>query len=140
VSRVYLLDTGPLVSLVRRRDDYHAWAASLVGSLTPPLLTCEPVIAEACYLVRELKDGGCTVLDLVAQGVLRIDFSIMEDIESLKTAMRKYEDIPMSLADACLVRMAEKAEGASVITLDSDFRIYRVRGRQVIPTIMPPHV
>lgn len=51
--------------------------------------------------------------------------------------MRRYADVPMSLADACLVRMSELSDDASVLTLDSDFRIYRRLGRQAIPLLTP---
>ena len=73
----------------------------------------------------------------VKAGALMVSFDLKENIDEVHHLMRKYADIPMSLADACLVRMSEIHIGSSILTLDHDFRIYRKNGRQVIPTIMP---
>jgi uncharacterized protein len=140
VSGAFLLDTGPLVAYLNRQDDYHEWAASVLSPVAPPLLTCEPVLAEACHLLRNLRGGPEAVLELVERGVVRAGFSLAEEIRSLSALVRKYRDVPASLADACLVRMAERADDAVVITLDSDFRIYRIHGRRMIRTILPPGV
>jgi uncharacterized protein len=140
VKRAILLDAGPLVAFFARQDEHHEWAASILQSLPYPLLTCEPVLSEACHLVKRLRGGAEAVLDLLERGAVRVGFSVQENARSLSDLIRKYEDAPMSLADACLVRMAETIEGAAVITIDSHFRTYRLHGRQVIPTIMPPAV
>lgn len=135
-SRV-ILDTGPLVALLNRRDDYHAWARACFTEAEPPLLTCEAVVSEACFLVRALPSGPQTVIDLLQRGVLAIPFRIDEEAKRLATMLARYASVPMSLADACLVRMAEQQSEGVVLTLDSDFLIYRKHGRQVVPTIMP---
>ena len=102
-----------------------------------PLFTCEPVIAEACFLVRGLEGGPATVLDLVRRGVLDLSFRVAEESVVIAGLMRKYHDVPMSLADGCLVRMAERHADGVVVTLDSDFKVYRKHGRQLIPTATP---
>ena len=77
------------------------------------------------------------VLDLVQRGVLDVSFRLIEETEAVFRLLRKYRDVPMSLADGCLVRMAERRAAGVVLTLDSDFSIYRKNGRQVIPTLAP---
>ena len=133
-----LMDTGPLVASLNRRDRYHRWAKARLSELEPPISTCEPVLAEACFLLRDIPGGAAAVLTLVERGVLLVDFQVTAHAESLATLMTKYADVPMSLADACLVRMTELGGGRAIMTLDGDFLQYRRHGRQVIPVMMPP--
>jgi predicted nucleic acid-binding protein len=139
VRRV-IVDTGPLVALLNARDSYHEWARETLGHLRPPLWTCEPVLAEAAYLVRRLTGGPQAVLDLVARGVVQVDFRVDADLLALRTLLSKYASVPMSLADACLVRMTEIGPRSEVLTLDSDFKVYRRSGRLAIPLISPASV
>ena len=135
--RHVILDTGPLVALLDRNDRHHQWATDQWGQITPPLFTCEAVLAEACFLVRRFPGGQAAVMDLVRRGILDLSFRLLEEIEAIARLLQKYQDVPMSLADACLVRMAERYAGGVVFTLDNDFSIYRKIGRQTIPTLMP---
>ena len=135
-SRV-ILDAGPLVALLNRRDHHHLWAKNCFAETAPPLLTCEAVISEACFLVRSLPHGPQTVIELLQRGVLAIPFRLNEEANRLATLLARYASVPMSLADACLVRMSEQQGEGIVLTLDSDFLIYRKHGRQVIPVLMP---
>ena len=132
-----ILDTGPLVALLNRGDRHHRWAMDQWAQIVPPLLTCEAVLAEACFLVRRFPGGQVAVLDLVQRGVLDVSFRLIEETEAVFRLLRKYRDVPMSLADGCLVRMAERRAAGVVLTLGSDFSIYRKNGRQVIPTLAP---
>ena len=66
-----LMDTGPLVASLNRRDRYHLWAKARLSELEPPISTCEPVLAEACFLLRDIPGGAAAVLTLVDRGVLR---------------------------------------------------------------------
>ncbi|MCC6123420.1 MAG: PIN domain-containing protein [Pirellulales bacterium] len=132
-----ILDTGPLVAHLFRNDIFHAWSAEQWTNIERPLLTCEPVLAEACYLVRAIPNGSNTILDFVRRGVVRIAFHLEDHLEPISQSLKKYANVPMSLADACLVRMAETIPGSSVLTLDRDFRIYRKSNRTVVPTIAP---
>jgi predicted nucleic acid-binding protein len=102
-----LLDTGPLVALLNRRDEFHEWTKERLGEEPPPLLTCDAVIAESCYLLRELRGGGAAVMRT------------------------------MDLTDTCLVRMTEQYSNPRLLTLDGDFRVYRRHGRQAISLIIP---
>ena len=133
-----LVDTGPLVASLNRRDRFHAWAKAQLAEMEPPLLTCEAVVAEACFLLRQLPGSSSAVIEFLARKILEIPFRLDANARSLAVLLEKYADVPMSLADACLVRMSELREDAFVWTLDSHFRLYRRHGRQVIPTLMPP--
>jgi len=137
MSPPVILDTGPLVALLVARDRHHGWAKTVLGDIEPPLLTCEAVLSEACFLVRSLAGGREAVLGLVARKVVAIGFELVPEIERVRRLMRRYASVPMSLADACLVRMAEMYAASRVMTLDSDFRVYRRNTRQALALISP---
>jgi predicted nucleic acid-binding protein len=134
---VVIVDTGPLVALFDRAERHHSWVAERIEKLEAPLLTCEPVLAETMYLLARYPKAQDVVLELLHNGALRIAFQIDEHIGALRTLLQKYQDIPMSLADACLVRMAEIHDRHAVLTLDSDFFTYRKHGRASLPLIHP---
>ena len=138
MSRVAIADTGPLVAFLDRAERHHAWAAERVGELAAPLLVCEPVLAEAMYLLEGHPRAQDALFGLLKNGALRIAFHIEEHVPALRTLHRKYRDRPMSLADACIVRMAELFDQCQVLTLDSDFSIYRKYGRDRLDLIHPP--
>lgn len=133
----YIADTGPIVALLNSRDQYHLWARDLFESIEPPLATCEAVISEACFLVHGLKGGARAVFGLLDRGVLDLSFRLGPHLTAVDALMSRYSSVPMSLADACLVKMSELDPKAIVLTLDSDFKIYRRNGRQVLPVAMP---
>lgn len=135
-----VVDAGPIVAWLNGRDAQHEWAKGEFGRLKPPLLTCEPVLAEAAFLVQRSGGDPGAVLALVVKGVLRVAISLQDEAAHLHALMRRYHDVPMSLADACLVRLSELVDDVSVMTLDGDFRIYRRKGRQVIPIRAPEGV
>jgi uncharacterized protein len=132
-----LLDTGPLVAFLNRRDRYHEWALAQWSGAKPPFLTCEAVLAEACFLLRRSLGGSQAVMQLLARGIVSAPFRLEEEPSAIAKLLFRYASVPMSLADACLVRMAERYPSGIVMTLDRDFRIYRKHGRQVIPVKMP---
>ncbi len=132
-----LLDTGPLVAFLNRDDEHHAWATSRWETLRPPLLSCESVLSEACFLLRRITLGPSKVLDLVARGIVEIPFQVEDEAPVLSRLMAKYSSVPLSLADACLVRLLEKVPESCLMTCDRDFLLYRKHGRQVIPTLSP---
>jgi len=95
------------------------------------------VVAESCYLLRNLEGGSSSVLELIQRGAVSLAFSLADESTAVARLTKRYRDVPISLADACLVRMSEMFTGSEVMTVDADFRIYRRQGRGVIPTIMP---
>lgn len=132
-----LTDTGPLVALLDRRDRYHEWAKAQVEGIDPPLYTCEAVLSEACFLLRQVPGGPQNVLDLVRRGLLVVAFSIQNEASTLVSLLMRYSNVPMALADACMVRLSELNPGSPLLTFDSDFKIYRIHGRGAIPIVMP---
>lgn len=132
-----IVDTGPLVALLNRRERQHAWAAKIMDTIQPPIFTCDPVLSEACFLLQDMAGGSDAVMQLVARGIVRSDFHVMAEIDSVRALMKKFASVPMSLADACVVRMTELDQQSVVLTLDSDFKVYRRNKRQVVPTLMP---
>lgn len=137
---VVLLDTGPLVAFLNRRDDFHEWVKEQLDDVAPPLLTCEAVIAEACYLLRDLPGGGAAVLRMIEREQIASPFRVEGEAASIRKLLEKYASLPMDLADACLVRMSEQYSHPRLFTLDGDFRVYRRHGRQSIPLIIPEPV
>lgn len=130
-------DTSAIIAVLRQNERYHEWATDTLRSVPKPIVTCEAVIAEACFLLEGRRGGGKAILDRIAEGIVKIDFALSAEIESVSSLMSKYSDLPMSLADACLVRMSELIDESAVFTLDSDFLVYRKNGRQKIPLIAP---
>jgi predicted nucleic acid-binding protein len=136
MSGPILVDAGPIVALLDNRDRFHDWARNQLSERKPPLLTCEAVLTEAAHLLRRAH-GNQALLALVRRGLVSIPFRLVDEISRVEKLIERYANVPMSLADACLVRMAELHDDFAIVTLDSDFQIYRKNGRQVIPTIMP---
>ena len=137
MSGTTLVDAGPLVAFLNRGDAHHVWARSQLARLQPPLVTCEAVLAEACDLLRRHPGGVPALLTVVDRGLVSVGFRLDEHVRRVAELMDRYADVPMSLADACLVRMSELSPGADVLTLDPGFRHYRRLGRQTIPLIIP---
>ncbi|GIK50573.1 MAG: PIN domain-containing protein [Hyphomonadaceae bacterium] len=132
-----LVDTGPLVAWFNRAERHHEWAVTQFKRLKPPLLTCEAVLTEACFLLRSGRIDPAVALDAVRRGAVKLDFSLAAEIEPVNRLMRRYANIGASLADVCLVRMSELHSNCKVLTLDRDFLIYRRDGRRTIPLIAP---
>jgi uncharacterized protein len=136
MSRV-VMDTGPLVALLNRSDRHHDWVREVLDTVEPPVFTCEAVISEACFLLSRIHDGQDAVLELLARDIIKVDFRLSSEVVALRALMKKFQSVPMSFADACLVRMTELEPRSRILTFDSDFRVYRRNRRQAIPTVMP---
>jgi len=119
-----LLDTGCIVALLDRSEQYHKACTAAIADLEAPLLTCEAVIAESCYLLRGLPGAGEAVLQNVDRGRFLVPYRLTGNAGSVGKLMKKYR-VPMDLADACLVDMAGIYRTGRILTLDSDFGIYR---------------
>lgn len=135
MARSVLVDTGFLTALVSRRDRHHQWAALTAARYAPPWKTCDAVLSEAFFLLG--RAGRPALSALLERGQLIPAFDFATDVPVVLGLLRKYDDVPMSLADACLVRMAETLADPVLLTTDSDFTIYRRHSRQIVPTVMP---
>ena len=135
----WLLDTGPLVAFFDRSDAGHEWAKGQWAQAPVPLLTCEAVLAEAAYLLREhARLPSEKLLALFERKVITVPFSLEANDGPVALLLEKYHDQGMQLADACLVRMSELKRDCRVFTLDQqEFRVFRRFERQVIPLVAP---
>jgi len=132
-----LADTGALVALLDRADLHHPWAVECFKELPPPLITCECVLAEALHLLADLSPSVTALARLYSDGILRVDFDFNSHAPAVWRLIQKYRDLPMDLADACLVRMSELHTDCMIWTTDAHFRVYRRHGRQSIPLLNP---
>jgi predicted nucleic acid-binding protein len=131
-----IFDTGPIVAWFCPRDEHHHWARQKFSQLPAGGWICEAVIAEVCHLVA--KDGIARgkVLDFVERGGLTA-VSLGTELPAMRQLLDQYADAPMDFADACIVRLAELKNDATVCTTDGDFRFYRKNGKEPIPLLAP---
>ena len=132
-----LLDAGPLVAILNARDAHHRWAVRQAGQLDPPFMTCEAVLSESHFLLQDRPGGQRRLVELLTSDRVRVSFSYADHADRVHELMRAYSDLPMSFADACLVRMSETRNDSRVFTVDSDFRVYRRHGTEAISVLMP---
>jgi predicted nucleic acid-binding protein len=130
-----IADTGLVVAVLTRRDPHHLWAVAQFRNHAP-FLVCEAVLSEAASFFP----NPLAILKMVARGDLLVDpdFVFAREISQIIALAQKYADLPMDLADACIVRMSELHRESKVWTIDrSDFETYRRHGRQSIPCEFP---
>ena len=130
-----IVDAGFLVALLNRRESHHEWAVMQAQANPPTWRTCEPVLSEAFHLLSARAGLGLSAL--LRRKALIAAFDLDSDLEPVLKLLQKYAGVPMSLADACLVRMTEVLPDPIILSTDSDFRIYRRHSRQVVPCVMP---
>jgi predicted nucleic acid-binding protein len=135
LAATVLVDTGFLAALFRRRDVHRAWAVRQAAEARRPWHCCEAVVTETLFLLG--KPGLRVLTTLLRRRSLQLTFSLADQQEPVLELMNKFADVPMSLADACLVRMTEVLPEPVVLTTDADFRIYRRNGRQMVPCVLP---
>ena len=139
MARRVLVDSGPLVALLDRRDIHHRWVQRELARLHDPLLTCEAVLSEAFFLVSRIRGGIALFTQLLGEGLVTTSraFSFTSESSEILRQLERYSNVPMSVADACLVRMSEIDRDSIVFTTDRDFLTYRRHRRQPIPLISP---
>jgi predicted nucleic acid-binding protein len=120
-----LLDTGPIVALIDSSDSFHKVCVESMSSLAVPLVTCESVIAESCYLLRKVAGAAEAILENVASGVFQIPLALPSYARDVQRTIAKYRDREIDLADACLIHLANEFKTGVILTLDADFRVYR---------------
>ncbi len=135
MSLPIVIDTGPLVALLDDKEAKHGTVRERIAGLPVPLLTVESVLSEAAFLLARAPKGPASVMELVRRGAVSVPFRIEAEAKSVELLLRTYENVPMSLADAALVRLLELTPKARLFTFDSDFRIYRLHGRRAVPLL-----
>ena len=129
-----LVDAGFVVALLSKRDTHHKWAAAQALQLAPPWSTCEAALSEAFHLLG--ARGMPALSALLRRRSVLAAFDLAKDLDAVLKLMQKYSDTPMSLADACLVRMTETFADPILLTTDADFRVYRRHSRQTVPCVI----
>jgi uncharacterized protein len=135
MARNVLVDAGFVVALLSGRDNHHEWAVTQASEFPSPWSTCEAVLSESFHLLG--GRGAPNLGALVRRRALLVSFAFAKNVEPVLRLIEKYSDVPMSLADACLVRMTETLADPIVLTTDEDFRFYRRHSRQVVPCVTP---
>jgi predicted nucleic acid-binding protein len=135
MARNVLVDAGFVVALISSRDNHHEWAVTQASELPPPWSTCEAVLSESFHLLG--RTGAPILGVLLRRRALLVAFELAENLDAVVKLIEKYSDVPMSLADACLVRMTETLADPIVLTTEEDFRVYRRHSRQVVPCVTP---
>lgn len=132
-----ILDTGPLVGALDRDDQWHAWAAKEFAAIRQPALTCDAVISEACFLLRDTAGARESIFSLIERGVLQVIPVLPEESPAVRMLLARYGS-RMDYADACLVRLSELHPDHTIITTDAaDFLVYRRFRRQGLPLRTP---
>jgi uncharacterized protein len=139
MARRVLVDAGPIAALLDRRDVHHDWAKEQIAHLRHPLVTCEAVLSEAFFLLAPIRAGTDTLGGLLREQLVRVDtdFTFCDHLDEILDNIERYKNVPMSFADACLVRMTEIERDSLLFTTDRDFLTYRRNRRERIPLIGP---
>ena len=135
MARSVVVDAGFLVAILSHRDTHHKWAIEQAAENSLPWYTCEAVLSEAYHLLGERGAPGLSAM--LSRRAVVARFNLDDNVEAAIAFLQKYASVPMSFADACLVRMSETMDDPLILTTDSDFRIYRRHSRQVVPVLCP---
>lgn len=132
----HIVDTGPLVGWINRRDQWHEWSVAVLQELQAPLLTCEAVIAEAVWHLRASRSAVDQLYGMVESGAVGIVELLPDHMPHLRALSAKHES--MDFCDAAVVRLSEIHPRAVVITTDTEhFSIYRRFRDKPIPILRP---
>jgi predicted nucleic acid-binding protein len=135
MARSVLVDAGFLVAMLSRRDSHHKWAVQQASKNSPPWYSCAAVLSEACHLLGERGAPGLNAL--LSRRAVVTRFNLDDNVEAVVAFLQKYASVPMSFADACLLRMSETMADPLMLTTDSGFHVYRRHSRQVVPVLCP---
>jgi predicted nucleic acid-binding protein len=132
-----LLDASVIVALLDRRDRRHGACAEYFRGPRRPLVTCEAVISESCFLLASNPAAQVSILQNVVEGIFQLPCVFSRSAAQVLAVLRKYSDIPASFADACLIHMANELDTGDILTLDSDFKRYRWRRNRAFNLLIP---
>jgi uncharacterized protein len=132
-----LLDSSVIVGWLDRRDRNHGRCAAALAKLSRPLVTCEAVIVESCYLLHAIDGAEDAILENVVNGTFQISFDLARCAAQIRQILRKYRDLQADFADACLIQMADELDTGDILTLDSDFAHYRWRRNRTFHLLIP---
>jgi predicted nucleic acid-binding protein len=132
-----LLDTGVIYALLNKRESRHEECLQVFRDLYRPIVTCEAVIVESCFLLSKYSEGIEVLLTNVKSGLFGIPFRIAESALEVLEILGKYRDTPADFADACLIAMANQLGTGDILTLDGDFKHYRWRRNRAFNLLIP---
>jgi uncharacterized protein len=135
--KTVIVDTGPLIETFVPTGRYHSWVLDQWSRLSPPVLTCEAVISEAVFLLRREECDPDPLFAMIERGFLKVSVPLRNDPSNVRRLISRYDNVPMSVADACLVSLSEMHDDMIVFTFDSDFHVYRRHGYRTIPLLIP---
>jgi uncharacterized protein len=132
-----LIDAGPMAALLNTNDERHDWTRQTMQRLPAPALTSEPALTEAAFLLTRDGFDADDLFALAAAGMIKVGIEFDREHVALRSLIRKYQDVPMSLADATLIRLSELHSDCRILTFDAHFQFYRRHGNKIIPLVMP---
>ena len=125
-----LVDAGPLVALIDADDQHHAKCVAALQTIREPLATVWPAVTEAMYLLSDVSAAQDILWEMIERGPLQLLPLYASDVPRMRELMRKYADRPMDMADAALMRAAEREGIRKIFTIDrQDFSVYRLHNR-----------
>jgi uncharacterized protein len=128
---VILVDAGPMVALLRRRDQHHEECVEALRGLEAPLGTVWPAVTEAMFLLADRPDAQDALANSLESEAITVLALGRQDVPRIRELMTKYRDRPMDFTDAALVRVAERERLDTIFTVDrTDFAVYRLYGRR----------
>lgn len=131
-----LIDSGPLIALFNRNDNYHAASVEFIQSNRSELVTTIASLTETLHLLNFNRNAQIDFLEWVHAGALIIEPITSDDLWRIKELIAKYSDLPMDFADACLVFLGEKLNVDVIATIDRDFDVYRIDGKRPFTTLI----
>lgn len=137
MTTTLILDTGPWVALHCKDERHHGWAREQFAQHAGPFISCEAVVTETCFLLARAGFDPAKALALLKRGVVRMGMVLSDEASAVRQLFERYDNVPASLADACLIRLSELYADSRVMTLDSDFHVYRRHGRKTIALLRP---
>lgn len=132
-----LVDASFLVSVYDKQEPYHRQCMAVLDQVNQPLVTCEPVVTEAVYLLRGLAGAPQAILASIQEGQLELPFQLARGVDKVLAYYAKYRDTPADFADACLIAMADQLDTGDILTLDSDFKHYRWKRNRTFRLLVP---
>ncbi len=132
--RRILIDSGPLIALFDRTDKYHSVSVQFIKNNKSELITTIASITETLHLLDFSRKAQIDFLGWVNAGALSIEQITSKDLIRIQELTIKYSDLPMDFADACLVLLGEKLNINGVATIDRDFDVYRLKGKETFTT------
>ena len=133
-----LIDAGPIIALFNKDDKYHTGIMDFLKTYKGLLTTSWPVITEVCYMLNYNADVQIDFLKWIDRGGIKVEEIREPDIGRIIELSQKYSDIPMDLADASLIAISERSNIKDIITIDSDYYIYRTTNKEMLNNIFDP--